>query len=1463
VHTDWSHLGIGAVLGQRDDSGAEYIVACVSRRCNEHEARYPAWKGELLAVTYALTEFRVWLQGSKFLLVTDHRPLLYLLREARLGDAHNWRWAALLHAFDFDVVHRAGKKHINADVLSRYPQPRTFDVTGAQLDLPHDQLPLGLPRVLLPDGSLWQPTLEDAPTRLELEAPSDGTPVEVGVASVFALAPMPVMRPAQVACAALRAVQAEPAATSWIDAFAPSADELLAGNTAFGADDLAAAALAASALPVSRELQRQRVVQAAGNWLAGAQREGLPVPAAPLPGKPLALGGEVATPDADLQVCTAPVGAHFVSLAAGPEGVTVYEPFGGICAGLEAALRAGVRVKRYIYSDTSPVARGIARHRFQQLADLYPRQVGPDAFADSFTTLPQDVYATTPEALAAAVRRSPGQWLVVAGWECQDLSPAGGGAGLHGMRLRSFFQLVRILRALQLLMPTCPPAFVVENTSFQLNNGRLFKKQYAQVCSMLGPSALLDAARFGSRAHRLRNFWTNILPPEVLQAVCDKVRRPEGLKVEDILDPGRVVAPAVSKERAPWYQCNVPGEPLSAWPTLVARAQSYAFRPGGKGAVFDTISQQWCEPNADERERALGYATGSTAAPGVTEQQRREALGRCIDANCLSSILAVSLAWGAGQATRSAAQQQLPLQTPSTGLGGRHASAPTSPSRVPGQCLDCAACGSARTGGIEAVAPLTPALQPQPGDESSQAVPSAPGQGRGCSHQVQQQQLAAPSEGGALRGLSSCAAAAAPALARGEGCRQGCQPADCSSSPSYSAARLTPMSGAAVADGGGPPAALPPCPAVVHAAAAVAAALDAANAPGASGKGSDIWTDKEALHMLQHGEHLPGALHDERSRVRKRLRYYLWQEGTLRFRLPTGGTRIVPPPADRARLIKEAHARTGHFGHRRTHAQLLTSFWWYGMARDVRAVLRCCDISARARSSFNQQTPQMQALEVMGLFYSFGLDLLGPLPPTPDGHRWVLVIIERLSKMVELVPLPDKTSRSTARALLQYVLGRYGAPAEVLTDRGSEWSGEFEELLLQSLVDHRLTSPSHPQANGLTERAVQTVKRALRRMTEERGSAIDWAAELPWIALGYNCTPQQATRLSPYQVLYARAPTVPPAVRERLQEPLDFDCTTDQARDALAGQLLERAALAKRYSIMAGENLRIAQHRDTLRYAQVRSGDYQPRLHRFEPGDFVYVKQRVSSTLQMPARPHILRVKEVGKSGVLVLEGSDGRTAKLHLSQCAPCHLPNIDTRVDYSQAQVEDDVACRVCGRPDDEATMLMCDGCNEGLHMHCIGLTAIPAGRWLCPSCVAQGLTGADLEDATGAATERARRTAKPVAPSHKQAAADLEARALHGRLVTKVFHVPGSKQKRQRPFWGRLHFRGPTSRPNYFQVTWEDSDWAINSLPRLLATGHKLQPASAKPPRGVVIPPALSVNSHRTGPHAAGGDATLPAV
>lgn len=97
------------------------------------------------------------------------------------------------------------------------------------------------------------------------------------------------------------------------------------------------------------------------------------------------------------------------------------------------------------------------------------------------------------------------------------------------------------------------------------------------------------------------------------------------------------------------------------------------------------------------------------------------------------------------------------------------------------------------------------------------------------------------------------------------------------------------------------------------------------------------------------------------------------------------------------------------------------------------------------------------------------------------------------------------------------------------------------------------------------------------------------------------------------------------------------------------------------------------------------------------------------------------------------------------------------------------------------------------------------------------------------------------KPVASSHKDALADVEARALHGRLVTKVFHVPGSGKRQTKTYWGRLLFRGPIFRPNYFQVTWEDGDWTINSLPRLKASGHVLHPEGTALPPGVSIPTA----------------------
>eukprot|EP00798_Chlamydomonas_sp_ICE-L_P029809 gene29809-biopygen5549 len=128
---------LGAVLGQLDSEGNEYLVACASRSLNKHEAGYNSFKGEMLDACWACKIFRVYVFGLHFTLVTDHQPLLWMFSSANVTGAIA-RWACMLQSFDFDIMHRPGAQHGNADALSRFPSPTAEDNTGARIDLDSD-----------------------------------------------------------------------------------------------------------------------------------------------------------------------------------------------------------------------------------------------------------------------------------------------------------------------------------------------------------------------------------------------------------------------------------------------------------------------------------------------------------------------------------------------------------------------------------------------------------------------------------------------------------------------------------------------------------------------------------------------------------------------------------------------------------------------------------------------------------------------------------------------------------------------------------------------------------------------------------------------------------------------------------------------------------------------------------------------------------------------------------------------------------------------------------------------------------------------------------------------------------------------------------------------------------------------------------------------------------------------------
>ena len=119
LDTDASDTGIGAVLSQLDDDGNEHVVAFASRLLTKPERRYCVTRRELLAVVAFTKHFRHFLIGCHFTLRTDHGSLTWL-RNFKDPEA---RWLEQLQEYDFVIVHRQGKKHANADALSRVDLP--------------------------------------------------------------------------------------------------------------------------------------------------------------------------------------------------------------------------------------------------------------------------------------------------------------------------------------------------------------------------------------------------------------------------------------------------------------------------------------------------------------------------------------------------------------------------------------------------------------------------------------------------------------------------------------------------------------------------------------------------------------------------------------------------------------------------------------------------------------------------------------------------------------------------------------------------------------------------------------------------------------------------------------------------------------------------------------------------------------------------------------------------------------------------------------------------------------------------------------------------------------------------------------------------------------------------------------------------------------------------------------------
>lgn len=130
LHTDASSLGYGAILLQKDNNNVNKVVAYFSKRTSSIESRYSSYDLETLAIYNSLKQFRVYLLGIKFKIITDCNAIKSTANKKDLSPRVA-RWWTYLQDFDFEIVYRKGKYISHVDFLSRNPVEVTIPTTPA------------------------------------------------------------------------------------------------------------------------------------------------------------------------------------------------------------------------------------------------------------------------------------------------------------------------------------------------------------------------------------------------------------------------------------------------------------------------------------------------------------------------------------------------------------------------------------------------------------------------------------------------------------------------------------------------------------------------------------------------------------------------------------------------------------------------------------------------------------------------------------------------------------------------------------------------------------------------------------------------------------------------------------------------------------------------------------------------------------------------------------------------------------------------------------------------------------------------------------------------------------------------------------------------------------------------------------------------------------------------------------
>jgi transposase InsO family protein len=191
------------------------------------------------------------------------------------------------------------------------------------------------------------------------------------------------------------------------------------------------------------------------------------------------------------------------------------------------------------------------------------------------------------------------------------------------------------------------------------------------------------------------------------------------------------------------------------------------------------------------------------------------------------------------------------------------------------------------------------------------------------------------------------------------------------------------------------------------------------------------------------------------------------------------------------------------------------------MRRDIERLVKECPICQHVHTQ-PSHTSEQQSTAVDFPLQAIYMDHIGPLPAS-SGYHYILVIVDRFSRLCNLIPTRTTSAREVAQALVNDWITYYGVPSLITTDGASSFKDRhLQEVARYLHVHFHLNTPYRPASHGCVERLNYTVMQQIRTVRDSFGS--EWSDALPALRLALNTSPNRITGYSPFFICFGQHP---------------------------------------------------------------------------------------------------------------------------------------------------------------------------------------------------------------------------------------------------------------------------------------------------------------------------------------------------